>query len=101
MAKLRRDNGIRRHRQSTFKLSKYPAFAEEAVAVAGLYLAPPGGTSCSALTRRLAPRRWTTPRRSHPWTPAQPRIAPRLQAPRPHDPLARENVRKLVANTGN
>lgn len=43
VAKLWQDNGLRPHRQGTFKLSKDPAFAEKVADVVGLYLAPPGG----------------------------------------------------------
>jgi transposase len=43
VAKLWRDNGIRPHRQGTFKLSKDPEFAEKVAEIVGLYLDPPGG----------------------------------------------------------
>jgi transposase len=43
VAKLWRDNGLRPHRQGTFKLSKDPAFAAKVADVVGLYLDPPGG----------------------------------------------------------
>jgi transposase len=43
VAKLWRDNGLKPHRQGTFKLSKDPAFAGKVADVVGLYLDPPGG----------------------------------------------------------
>ena len=43
VAKLWRDNGLKPHRQGTFKLSRDPAFAEKVADVVGLYLDPPGG----------------------------------------------------------
>jgi transposase len=43
VATLWRDNGLKPHRQGTFKLSKDPAFAEKVADVVGLYLDPPGG----------------------------------------------------------
>lgn len=43
VAKLWRDNGIRPHRQGTFKVSKDPEFAEKVADIVGLYLDPPGG----------------------------------------------------------
>ncbi len=43
VAKLWRDNGIRPHRQGTFKISKDPRFAEKVADIVGLYLDPPGG----------------------------------------------------------
>ncbi|MDT3446851.1 IS630 family transposase, partial [Pseudofrankia sp. BMG5.37] len=41
VAKLWRDNGLKPHRQGTFKLSRDPAFAEKVADIVGLYLAPP------------------------------------------------------------
>jgi transposase len=43
VAKLWRENGLRPHRQGTFKVSKDPAFTEKVADVVGLYLDPPGG----------------------------------------------------------
>jgi transposase len=43
VAKLWRDNGLRPHRQGTFKLSKDPEFAGKVADIVGLYLDPPGG----------------------------------------------------------
>ncbi|MCE7002882.1 IS630 family transposase [Kibdelosporangium philippinense] len=43
VAKLWRDNGLRPHRQGTFKLSKDPEFADKVADIVGLYLDPPGG----------------------------------------------------------
>jgi transposase len=43
VAKLWRANGLKPHRQGTFKVSKDPAFAEKVADVVGLYLDPPGG----------------------------------------------------------
>jgi transposase len=43
VAKLWRDNGIKPHRQGTFKVSRDPQFAEKVADVVGLYLDPPGG----------------------------------------------------------
>jgi transposase len=43
VATLWRDNGIRPHRQGTFKISKDPEFADKVADIVGLYLEPPGG----------------------------------------------------------
>lgn len=43
VAKLWRDNGLRPHRQGTFKVSRDPAFADKVADIVGLYLDPPGG----------------------------------------------------------
>jgi transposase len=43
VAKLWRRNGLKPHRQGTFKLSRDPAFAAKVADVIGLYLDPPGG----------------------------------------------------------
>jgi transposase len=43
VAKLWRDNGLKPHRQGTFKLSRDPRFAEKVADIVGLYLDPPGG----------------------------------------------------------
>jgi transposase len=43
VAKLWRENGLKPHRQGTFKISKDPAFAEKVADIVGLYLDPPGG----------------------------------------------------------
>ena len=36
-------NGLKPHRQGTFKVSRNPAFAEKVADIVGLYLDPPGG----------------------------------------------------------
>jgi transposase len=43
VAKLWRANGLRPHRQGTFKVSKDPEFAAKVADIVGLYLDPPGG----------------------------------------------------------
>jgi transposase len=43
VAKLWRENGLKPHRQGTFKASGDPAFAEKVADIVGLYLDPPGG----------------------------------------------------------
>jgi transposase len=43
VAKLWRDNGLRPHRQGTFKVSRDPQFAAKVADIVGLYLDPPGG----------------------------------------------------------
>jgi transposase len=43
VSKLWRDNGLKPHRQGTFKVSKDPEFAEKVADIVGLYLEPPGG----------------------------------------------------------
>jgi transposase len=43
VARLWRQNGLKPHRQGTFKLSRDPAFAAKVADVVGLYLDPPGG----------------------------------------------------------
>lgn len=43
VAKLWRENGLRPHRQGTFKVSKDPEFAKKVADIVGLYLEPPGG----------------------------------------------------------
>ena len=43
VATLWRDNGLRPHRQGTFKLSRDPRFADKVLDVVGLYLDPPAG----------------------------------------------------------
>ena len=43
VARLWRENGLKPHRQGTFKLSKDPAFADKVADITGLYLQPPGG----------------------------------------------------------
>jgi hypothetical protein len=40
---LWRENGLKPHRQGTFKVSKDPEFAEKVADIVGLYLEPPGG----------------------------------------------------------
>jgi transposase len=43
VANLWRENGLKPHRQGTFKVSKDPVFAEKVADIVGLYLDPPGG----------------------------------------------------------
>lgn len=43
VARLWRENGLKPHRQGTFKISKDPQFAEKVADIVGLYLDPPGG----------------------------------------------------------
>jgi transposase len=43
VATLWRANGLKPHRQGTFKLSRDPRFAEKIADIVGLYLEPPGG----------------------------------------------------------
>jgi hypothetical protein len=43
VANLWRDNGLKPHRQYTFKVGKDPAFSEKVVDIVGLYLDPPEG----------------------------------------------------------
>ena len=43
VAKVWRDNGLKPHRQGTFKVSKDPAFPDKVADVVGLYLDPPAG----------------------------------------------------------
>lgn len=43
IAVLWRENGIKPHRQGTFKLSRDPEFAAKVIDIAGLYLDPPAG----------------------------------------------------------
>lgn len=43
VAKLWRENGLKPHRQGTFKISKDPQFAAKLADIVGLYLDPPGG----------------------------------------------------------
>jgi transposase len=43
VAKLWRENGLKPHRQGTFKASGDPAFAGKVAGIVGLYLDPPGG----------------------------------------------------------
>jgi transposase len=43
VAKLWRENGLKPHRQGTFKVSRDPAFAEKVADIVGLYLDPPSG----------------------------------------------------------
>jgi transposase len=48
VAKLWRENGLKPHRQGTFKVSRDPAFGEKVADIVGLYLDPPGG-GCGAV----------------------------------------------------
>jgi transposase len=43
IANLWREQGLKPHRQGTFKLSKDPRFADKVADIVGLYLDPPGG----------------------------------------------------------
>jgi transposase len=43
VANLWRENGLKPHRQGTFKVSRDPAFADKVADIVGLYLDPPGG----------------------------------------------------------
>nr|WP_237703037.1 IS630 family transposase [Candidatus Protofrankia datiscae] len=43
VAKLWRENGLKPHRQGTFKISKDPAFADKVADIVCLYLNPPAG----------------------------------------------------------
>ena len=43
IAKVWRSEGLKPHRQSTFKISSDPGFAGKVCDVVGLYLDPPGG----------------------------------------------------------
>src|SRR4030081_2054697 len=52
VAKLWRENGLKPHRQGTFKVSKDPAFAEKVADVVGLYLCPPGGAVVLSLDEK-------------------------------------------------
>nr|WP_241255683.1 IS630 family transposase [Candidatus Protofrankia californiensis] len=52
VAKLWRENGLRPHRQGTFKVSKDPAFAEKVADIVGLYLDPPGGAVVLSLDEK-------------------------------------------------
>jgi transposase len=52
VAKLWRDNGLRPHRQGTFKVSRDPEFADKIVDIVGLYLEPPGGAVVLSLDEK-------------------------------------------------
>jgi transposase len=52
VAKLWRENGLKPHRQGTFKVSKDPAFAEKVADIVGLYLDPPGGAVVLSLDEK-------------------------------------------------
>lgn len=52
VAVLWRDNGLKPHRQGTFKVSKDPAFVEKVADVVGLYLEPPGGAVVLSLDEK-------------------------------------------------
>lgn len=43
VANLWRENGLKPHRQGSFKVSRDPAFADKVADIVGLYLDPPGG----------------------------------------------------------
>lgn len=52
VAKLWRENGLRPHRQGTFKISKDPEFAAKVANIVGLYLQPPGGAVVLSLDEK-------------------------------------------------
>ena len=52
VAKLWRENGLKPHRQGTFKVSKDPMFAEKVADIVGLYLDPPGGAVVLSLDEK-------------------------------------------------
>jgi transposase len=52
IAVLWRDNGLKPHRQGTFKLSKDPAFAAKVADIVGLYLDPPGAAVVLSLDEK-------------------------------------------------
>jgi transposase len=54
VAKLWRENGLRPHRQGTFKISRDPEFATKIADIVGLYLQPPGRSRSAQLGRKDA-----------------------------------------------
>jgi transposase len=52
VATLWRENGLRPHRQGTFKLSRDPEFAAKIANIVGLYLHPPGGAVVLSLDEK-------------------------------------------------
>jgi transposase len=52
VAKLWRENGLKPHRQGTFKVSRDPAFAAKVADIVGLYLEPPGGAVVLSLDEK-------------------------------------------------
>jgi transposase len=52
VAKLWRDNGLRPHRQGTFKVSRDPEFAAKVATIVGLYLHRPGGAVVLSLDEK-------------------------------------------------
>jgi transposase len=52
VAKLWRDNGLRPHRQGSFKVSRDPEFADKVANIVGLYLDPPGGAVVLSLDEK-------------------------------------------------
>jgi transposase len=52
VAELWRENGLRPHRQGTFKVSKDPEFAGKVTTIVGLYLEPPGGAVVLSLDEK-------------------------------------------------
>ena len=52
VAKLWRHNGLRPHRQGTFKVSRDPEFADKVADIVGLYLQPPGGAVVLSLDEK-------------------------------------------------
>jgi len=61
VAQLWRDNGLKRWRQGTFKLSKDPDFEDKVRDVVGLYLNPPEGEVVVSVDVKtgIVSRRWT------------------------------------------
>jgi transposase len=52
VAKLWREQGLKPHRQGTFKLSRDPQFADKVADIVGLYLDPPGGAVVLSLDEK-------------------------------------------------
>jgi transposase len=52
VAKLWRENGLKPHRQGTFKISRDPEFADKIVDIVGLYLDPPAGAVVLSLDEK-------------------------------------------------
>jgi hypothetical protein len=59
VAKLWRDNGIKPHRQGTFKISKDPEFVEKVADIVGLYLDPLGGAVVLSIDEKTQILPWT------------------------------------------
>ncbi|MEX5638211.1 IS630 family transposase, partial [Parafrankia sp. FMc2] len=52
VAKLWRENGLKPHRQGTFKISRDPEFADKIADIVGLYLDPPAGAVVLSLDEK-------------------------------------------------